>query len=108
MTMSPRRIYAENVPFNKGKVAFGYGPIIYTIETTDNPTFADSAKDFSGTVQKNYKLNSVFEKDLFGGIYTLTTTALDKSGQQHTIKAIPYYLRGNRGASGQYVWVNEK
>jgi len=108
MAMKPRKIYAENVVFNKGKVALGYGPIIYTFETTDNPAFADSAKEFSGTLQKGGKLSVAFEKDLLGGICTLSTTAIDKSGKRHTVKAIPYYLRGNRGSSGQYVWVPEK
>ena len=103
-----RKHYAPKVPFNKGKVALSYGPFIYTIETTDNPHFADSGKDFSGAIPKDAKLDVKFEKDLLGGIYTINTTALDKSGNAKQIKAIPYYIRGNRGPAGQYMWVPEK
>ena len=106
--LTARKIHTPKVPFNKGKVALAYGPIIYTVELVDNPHFVDSQKDFSGAIPKDAKLDVQFEKNTLGGIYTITTTALDKSSNEKQIKAIPYYIRGNRGATGQYMWIAEK
>ena len=93
---------------NPNRVSFAYGPLVYAVETIDNKQFGNATKEFAGYVPYNATLSGKFESNLLGGIYTITTTAIDNFGNKQTLKAIPYYARGNRGKSGQYVWICEE
>ena len=113
--MEARREYSdENVVYNRGKVALAYGPMVYCFESTDHmmiPNF--KAGDGNLGVPVDAVLKTQFEPDLLGGIQTITVEGgqyYDSNGQLRTgtLKAIPFYVRANRGRSSTFVWVDEE
>ena len=83
---------------HQGKVAVTRGPLIYCLESVDNP----DVDIFSIAIDKS-SLDSVFDRITLGGIIKLIGKT--KTGQPITF--IPYHLWGNRGESTMTVWVNE-
>jgi DUF1680 family protein len=81
-----------------GKVAITRGPLVYCLESVDNPNV-----DIFNANMRNSSLESVFDSSLLGGIVTLT--GLTKAGKPLTL--IPYHLWSNRGESTMTVWINE-
>jgi len=82
----------------KGLVAIHRGPLVYCLESIDNP----HVDIFTQSIRPE----AVFTKeqsDLFGGIVLLKVRAV--SGQMLTF--IPYSLWGNRGESKMSVWVKK-
>jgi DUF1680 family protein len=82
---------------HKGKVAVTRGPLVYCLESTDNPGVDIFSAQLSTTdlVPEN-------APHLLGGITTLKGTTI--KGQPLTF--IPYHLWANRGESQMTVWVN--
>lgn len=80
-----------------GKAAVTRGPLVYCLESVDNP-----GVDLFNARLDPASLQPVFDSSLFGGTLTLSGQTTD--GQSLTF--IPYYLWGNRGESQMTVWVN--
>ena len=83
---------------HKGKVALTRGPLVYCLESVDNP----GVDLFSAKVEPA-SLKDVFDETLLGGVVKIEGKS--KSGEPLTF--IPYFLWGNRGPSAMTVWVNE-
>lgn len=80
-----------------GKAALTRGPLVYCLESVDNPSMDIFAAQLNPAT-----LAETFAPDLLGG--TLKITAKTKKG--NTLTFIPYHLWGNRGESQMTVWVN--
>ncbi|MDR1738468.1 MAG: glycoside hydrolase family 127 protein [Candidatus Symbiothrix sp.] len=101
--MPVRRVAAnENVCYDKGLLAMERGPVLYALESADQPT----PWLFDMIVPPTAKIDARFEKELLGGVVTLSGQAL-KNGQPTPFKAIPYAVWNNRGAGQLMVWTPE-
>ncbi|MGE5607128.1 MAG: glycoside hydrolase family 127 protein [Bacteroidota bacterium] len=102
---------------DSGKVAIQRGPLIYCLEEIDN---GNNLWDISLT--KHGKLSAEFSEEL-GGVAVIIGEALrtkngrwgdilyhpvDEETRSVPIKAVPYYLWGNRKPGEMIVWVNRK
>lgn len=105
---------------NNGRLAISRGPLIYCIETVDQPNI----DIFNVLLSPNAKFSLHFEHNLLGGIITLQGNALlrDKSGWKGklyrtyqkqkktkvspiTITAVPYFAWANRKIGKMIVWI---
>jgi uncharacterized protein len=96
MSIRQRRAHSR-VKGHAGKVAVTRGPLVYCLESVDNP-----GVDIFTVAVDPASLQDEFVPDLLGGcvvIYGKATT-----GQP--IRFIPYFLWANRGESQMTVWVN--
>lgn len=109
LPMPVRRVLCHpNVKDNVGRVAIQRGPVVYCAEGIDN---ADHV--FNLLLGDNAEFTESFEKDLLGGIVTITGkgraySRLENSSVIHkaqTIKLIPYYAWNHRGAGEMAVWL---
>ena len=82
---------------HNGKAAISRGPVVYCLESVDNP----NVDIFTVQIAPD-SLREHFSLDLFGG----TTMIKAKSIEGIPLTLIPYHLWGNRGASQMTVWVN--
>jgi DUF1680 family protein len=81
---------------HKGKVAVTAGPLVYCLESVDNPHV-----DIFNVLIDPATLTLLFDPALLGGANSITA----KSMGGCALKFIPYHLWGNRGASQMTVWV---
>ncbi len=81
----------------EGKVAFTRGPLVYCLESTDNPELDVLTAGVNAAA-----IRSEWEPELFGG--TMVLRGMTHSHQPLTF--IPYALWANRGESQMQVWVN--
>jgi len=93
LPMPVRRVHADpRVTADVGRVALARGPIIYCLESADNP----------GGVQQllppDAKLEPEQRADLLGGVTVIKSPALT---------AIPYYAWDNRSPGEMVVWIVE-
>lgn len=97
--MTARRVVANaNLKEDAGKFAIMRGPIVYALEGVDNGgTVLDLA------VPATARFTAVAQKDLLGGVTTLTT----KVGER-TITAVPYFAWANRGRGEMVVWIKNQ
>jgi DUF1680 family protein len=84
----------EHIKADRDKVAFRYGPLIYTIETADQSKL-DRTPDLSS-------LKTEWRNDLLDGVLVITGKWSDGS----PLLAIPNYARQNRGGKSS-VWIKE-
>ena len=90
--MVVRKVRAdEQVEANRGKLALEYGPIVYAVESFDNP---DDFENLSIAPEDTFEVR--WQPELLGGVNTITN-------QQLT--AIPYYAWSNRGIGKMKVWL---
>jgi uncharacterized protein len=82
---------------HRGKIAVTRGPLVYCLESVDNPGI-----DLFSTRLDPESLISVWENNLLGGIIKITGKSIDGT----PLIFIPYFLWGNRGPSQMSVWVN--
>ena len=82
----------------RGKVALTRGPLVYCLESLDNP-----GVDIFSTRLDPHSLQFHADPDLLGGVTLIT--AQSRTGLPLTF--IPYHLWGNRGESQMTVWVRE-
>ncbi|MBP0968649.1 MAG: glycoside hydrolase family 127 protein [Oscillospiraceae bacterium] len=116
LEMEPTRMYANpRVRADIGCVAFMRGPVVYCFEQADNGEDLMALRAY-----RDGKL-SVHRQRLGGlGEYPILTVKgarLIDSGELYsdepfdtedvTLKAVPYYLWGNRGKGGMRVWIGE-
>ncbi|GGP21089.1 glycoside hydrolase family 127 protein [Silvimonas iriomotensis] len=106
---------------NAGRVALSRGPVLYCLEGVDHP-----GGDLQDLVLKgDVPLEAVFEPGLLGGVMVLNgaahrqtpddawrnalyrpvTTASQSAGPSQPLRAIPYFVWQNRGASRMAVWL---
>ena len=83
---------------HQGKVAVTRGPLVYCLESVDNPNL----DIFTVSIDKA-SLDFVFDRVELSGITKIIGQT--KTGQPLTF--VPYHLWGNRGESTMTVWVNE-
>jgi hypothetical protein len=96
MDIQLRRAHPK-VKGHAGRVAVTRGPLVYCLESVDNP----DVDIFTAKVDTT-SLKPEYLPDLFGGTMILRGQTID--GKPLTF--IPYQLWGNRGASQMTVWVN--
>jgi DUF1680 family protein len=98
MSIRLRRAH-PNVQGHAGKITLTRGPLVYCLESVDNPEV-----DIFTAQLNPASLHAEFAPDLLGGcvvIYGETT-----NGKPLTF--IPYFLWANRGESQMTVWVNSR
>jgi len=80
-----------------GKAAVTRGPLVYCLESLDNPGI-----DIFDAKLDPDSFTPVFDRDLFGGAVKIAAKTV--AGKPAVL--IPYFLWGNRGPSQMTVWVN--
>jgi hypothetical protein len=80
----------------RGRVALTRGPLVYCLESADNPDL-----DLFEAEIDLASLKAEFDPSLLGGIWALS----GKTAQREAVTAIPYYSWANRGESQMVVWV---
>lgn len=98
MSIHLRRAH-HKVKGHHRKVAITRGPLVYCLESVDNP----NVDNFTAQLDPS-SLSDEFLPDLLGGcvvIHGKTTNGMP-------LKFIPYFLWANRGESQMMVWVNSK
>ena len=109
LPMTVKKIIAnEKVEYLKDKVALQRGPVVYCLEAVDQ-----SDKHVFNLYSPQLKSLSVnFEKDLLGGVMTITGSGKVLKGTSKSsnpsFKAVPYYAWNNRGAGEMTVWIPEE
>jgi len=109
LPMPVRKVAAnEKVENDRGKVVFQRGPVVYCFEDKDN----NNGWMFNNFVNGNTTVKTQFEKDLLGGVVTLSMNGekiAEKNGktfvEKTVLKAIPYYAWNNRGKANMLVWM---
>jgi uncharacterized protein len=110
LPMPVRRVAANKaVQADRGRVALQRGPIVYCLESPDNP----GRHVRSLMLSDNAPLTASFVPDLLNGVEVIRGNALlvtrDDHGQlvktAQNFEAIPYYAWANRGRSEMVVWV---
>jgi DUF1680 family protein len=113
------RLYAyPEIATDVGLVALQRGPLVYCLESTDHDVPLHRL-----TLPRTADVHAHYDGNVFGGVVTgvADALALDLSDWDHllyrrqppqthsvTLKAIPYYLWCNRGASTMRVWIHEQ
>ncbi|WP_462412932.1 glycoside hydrolase family 127 protein [Neobacillus sp. Marseille-QA0830] len=119
MDMGIQRLYAHpEVRANAGKTALQRGPFVYCLEEVDNGKTIDSI-----LLPDDALLTDQFDASILDGVVTLEACAVqeEKSDWGHTlyrvkpkvleekrIKAVPYFVWGNREPGEMSVWIREK
>ncbi|MDX9903937.1 MAG: glycoside hydrolase family 127 protein [Bacteroidales bacterium] len=100
LPMEPRFITArEEVKTDSGRVALGYGPLVYCLEEADNGPVRELR------VNPDTKVEFTFEPELPGGAGVLSFAAVTAEGTERQVKAVPYYTWNNRGSGEMTVWM---
>src|SRR5687767_8035338 len=98
MTIKLRRAHPK-VRGHAGKVTVTRGPLVYCLESVDNP----DVDIFTAQLDPD-SLRDEFVPDLLGGCVVLHAKTMDG----RPLKFIPYFLWANRGESQMTVWVDSK
>ncbi len=99
--MPIRRVIAHDAVVNlRGQVALERGPLVYALESADNP-----GRVLELALADDSPLQAEHRADLLGGITTLRGRALDAAGQPVDFTAIPYYAWGHRGDGQMTTWL---
>ncbi len=119
-TMPVERVHANPlVENNVGRVALMRGPVVYCLESVDNPEPLRSL-----TIPASSKMSVDFHPELLGGVAVIKGDALLAGGSDWSrflylpsavapgpksavFAAIPYYANTNRGAVDMMVWIPE-
>jgi len=93
------------IKYNKNKIAFERGPIIYCAEEIDN-----KVKTQLIYIPEKTELESIEKKEKFGKIIALTGKAhafVQSDDKEIEFTAIPYYAWQNRGIGSMSVWLTD-
>jgi len=110
LPMPIRRIAAnEHVKADRGRVALQRGPIVYCLESPDNP----DAHVRGLMLPDDAPLSAAFDPTLLNGVEVIQGRALQITRDDHgqlvkspkNFTAIPYYAWANRGRSEMAVWI---
>ncbi|WP_449602739.1 glycoside hydrolase family 127 protein [Paenibacillus sp. Marseille-Q9583] len=116
--MEAHRIYAHpNLRADAQKVTIQRGPLVYCLESIDNGEPLSSI-----SLKEDGELTAAFDETLLGGAAVVEADGLcvdqeswsgglysrEKAPLQSVkVKAVPYYLWGNRGSGEMKVWIPE-
>lgn len=98
MDIKLRRAHPK-VKRHRGKVTVTRGPLVYCLESVDNPDI----NIFKAKLDPA-SLREEFVPNLMGGCVVIHA----QTTRRKPLKFIPYFLWGNRGESQMTVWVNSK
>jgi DUF1680 family protein len=86
---------------NTGKIALERGPIVYCVESIDNP-----GNVFNIELNETSNYRAEFKSDFLNGVTVIEGDAFNsvEQGKVVEFKAIPYYAWANRGVSEMRVW----
>jgi hypothetical protein len=98
MSIKLRRAHPK-VKGHQGKVALTRGPLVYCLESVDNPDVDIFTAQLDPT-----SLRDEFVPDLLSGTVVMHGMTTDSK----PLNFIPYFLWANRGESQMTVWVNSK
>ncbi|MFW5714552.1 MAG: glycoside hydrolase family 127 protein, partial [Brevefilum sp.] len=87
----------ERIRSCRGKAAIARGPLVYCLESLDNP-----GNDIFTCALDLNRLETKFIPDLLGGIMMIRGFSLDEDA----LSFIPYHLWGNRGPSQMKVFID--
>jgi DUF1680 family protein len=87
---------------HKNKVALTFGPLVYCLESVDNPGVDIFTARLASSEFLNVMPNMTFLPALLGG----TNVIVGRTVKGETLTFIPYFLWANRGESQMTVWVN--
>jgi DUF1680 family protein len=85
----------EHIAADRGRVALRYGPLIYNVESADQPNL--------NLTPDTQSLTTEWRGDLLGGVMTIKGKWSDGS----PLLAIPNYARENRGIAVSEVWLKD-
>lgn len=110
MAMPVRKVVShEMVADNAGMIALQRGPVVYCAEALDN-----NNNVFNLYIPEDAELTAVFNKELLGGIGTVTgkVKVLNRGEdevsireKEHKLVAIPYFSWANRDPVAMCVWL---
>ena len=104
--MSVKKIKSHpEIKYNKNKIAFERGPIIYCAEEIDN-----KVKTQLIYFPKKTELKPIIKKDIFGKVSALTGNAhafIDSADKEIKLTVIPYFAWQHRGADSMSVWLTD-
>ncbi len=119
VALTVERVYAHPaISFDLGRVALQRGPLMYCLESVDNPvplehlllpvstemkTSCDSQL-FDGAVFIQSEILLYEQRDWDGKLYRTEPPLLSS----YTMQAIPYYLWDNRAAGEMRVWIRSR
>jgi len=118
LPMPAERLYAHpGVAMDAGRVALRRGPLIYCVESTDNP----GGRAQRIRLPETSELKTSLGGGQLAGVVTIRAAAMaiDEAEWRHlyrtappilvptTLTALPYYLWANRGKSSMMVWIPE-
>jgi DUF1680 family protein len=92
----------EEVKADSGRIALGFGPLVYCLEEVDNGKVRELEVD------KETKVDMVYDNAGPGPAITLTFKAEIPDGSDKKVSAIPYYSWANRGKGEMIVWMKNK
>jgi len=97
----PRRVGAHPAVADlAGLVALERGPLVYALESADNP---GGVLDLA--LPTDSPLTVGPRQDLLGGIRSIHGEARNRAGEAQPFTAIPYYAWGHRGGGEMTVWL---
>jgi hypothetical protein len=103
LPMPVRRVRAHpGVEADRGRVALMRGPILYCLESADNPF---DVSQFS--LPDVASVAAVRRDALLGGVTVLRGRGLSEKGTSVTFQAVPYYAWANRRQGAMVVWIPE-
>jgi DUF1680 family protein len=91
------------VEADRGKAALTRGPIVYCVEGIDNNNHV-----FDLVIPNETEFQAGYQKNLLGGIVTISGKVKNISGKDRIIRAIPYYAWSHRGPGEMTVWLNRE
>jgi DUF1680 family protein len=98
MSVELRRAHPK-VKGQQGQVAGTHGPLVYCLESVDNPGL-----DLFNLQLAEDSLEAVMDETLLGGVVKILGKTIDGA----PLTFIPYLLWGNRGESQMTVWIKVK
>lgn len=100
LPMAVRRVIAnEHITEDTGQVALEYGPVVYCIESADNPNSVMALQ-----LPDQAPLRVEYRDQLLNGVNVITGT-VSVGGKPQLMTAIPYYAWSNRGVGAMKVWL---
>ncbi len=103
LPMEPRFITArKEVKADSGRVALGFGPMVYCLEEADN------GKVREVRVDPETRVDIVYDDGNPSATVTLVLEAEMPDGSVKKVRAIPYYYWANRGKGEMIVWMKSK
>jgi DUF1680 family protein len=85
----------EHIAADRGRITFRYGPLIYNVESTDQPNL--------NLTPELKSLATEWRSDLLGGVMVIKGKWSDGT----PLLAIPNYARENRGTGRSLVWLKD-